>query len=72
MTDLKKYMFLITITKMDLKMTRKNDPRAEIFENEKDLISAAFKVLKSYPIILTFNGDDFDLPYLYTRSQDSE
>ncbi|MDQ3888005.1 MAG: type B DNA-directed DNA polymerase, partial [Thermoproteota archaeon] len=25
----------------------------------------------AYPIIVTFNGDDFDLPYLYARSQDS-
>lgn len=43
---------------------------AMIFENEKDLISEAFKIIDSYPIILTFNGDDFDLPYLYARAQD--
>ena len=44
---------------------------AEIIETEKDLILAAFKDIRNYPIILTFNGDDFDLPYLYMRSQDT-
>ena len=66
----------VYVLNYDYQNGSKNDkkkmiPEAEIFENEKDLICAAFKVLKSYPIILTFNGDDFDLPYLYTRSQDS-
>jgi DNA polymerase I len=28
-------------------------------------------IMNQYPIVLTFNGDDFDLPYLYARSQDS-
>jgi DNA polymerase I len=28
-------------------------------------------IINAYPIIITFNGDDFDLPYLYARSQDS-
>ena len=23
-----------------------------------------------YPVVLTYNGDDFDMPYLYARSQD--
>jgi len=44
---------------------------AEVVKTEKELILAAFKDIKNYPIILTFNGDDFDLPYLYMRSQDS-
>ncbi|MGI0028257.1 MAG: DNA polymerase domain-containing protein, partial [Nitrososphaera sp.] len=29
-----------------------------------------FDVIGRYPILITFNGDDFDLPYLYARSQD--
>ena len=44
---------------------------AEIVETEKKLILAAFQDIKKYPIILTFNGDDFDLPYLYMRAQDT-
>jgi DNA polymerase, archaea type len=46
-------------------------PEAEVVKTEKELILAAFKDIKNYPIILTFNGDDFDLPYLYMRSQDT-
>ncbi len=43
---------------------------AEICKTEKELLEKAFQIINTYPIILTFNGDDFDLPYLYTRSQD--
>jgi DNA polymerase, archaea type len=43
---------------------------AEIFYTEKELLQKTFKIINSYPIILTYNGDDFDLPYLYARSQD--
>ena len=46
-------------------------PEAEVIETEKELILAAFKDIKNYPITLTFNGDDFDFPYLYMRSQDT-
>ena len=43
---------------------------AEIYPTEKELLEEAFKIIASYPIIITYNGDDFDLPYLYARSQD--
>jgi DNA polymerase, archaea type len=46
-------------------------PEAEPCATEKELIEKAFMVINAYPIIVTFNGDDFDLPYLYARSQDS-
>ena len=45
-------------------------PEAEPCATEKELIEKAFAIIKEYPIILTFNGDDFDLPYLYARSLD--
>jgi DNA polymerase I len=45
-------------------------PEAESCATEKELIEKAFAIIKEYPIILTFNGDDFDLPYLYARSLD--
>jgi DNA polymerase I len=44
---------------------------AEPCATEKELIEKAFMIINAYPIIITFNGDDFDLPYLYARSQDS-
>lgn len=44
---------------------------AEVCMSEKELLEKAFATINSYPIIITFNGDDFDLPYLYARSQDA-
>jgi DNA polymerase I len=46
-------------------------PEAELCKTEKELLEKAFMIMNQYPIVLTFNGDDFDLPYLYARSQDS-
>jgi DNA polymerase I len=45
-----------------------SDIRIEIFNNERDLIRSLLLKMFNYPIILTFNGDDFDLPYLYHRA----
>ncbi len=45
-------------------------PEAELCKTEKELMEKAFRIINEYPIIITFNGDDFDLPYLYARSQD--
>ena len=46
------------------------DQNMELCETEKEMMIKVFEVLKNYPIVLTYNGDDFDLPYLYARSQD--
>ena len=35
---------------------------------EAQMIRDAFDIMSSYPFVLTFNGDDFDLPYLYNRA----
>ncbi len=43
---------------------------AEICKTEKALLKRAFEIIDSYPIVVTYNGDDFDLPYLYARSLD--
>src|ERR687891_519976 len=45
-------------------------PEAQMFRTEKELLQETFKLMNSYPIIITYNGDDFDLPYLYARAQD--
>jgi DNA polymerase I len=42
----------------------------EICKTEIELIQKAFKIIWMYPIVVTFNGDDFDLPYLSARAQD--
>lgn len=59
---------------LDQKKTQYNlpfIPEAEICNTEKELLQKAFRIIDSYPIIITYNGDDFDLPYLYARSQDA-
>ncbi len=38
-------------------------------DKEKEMISDAFALIKSYPFVLTYNGDEFDMPYLYNRAQ---
>jgi len=39
------------------------------YESERDLVTEVFRVLDEYPIVLTFNGDDFDMKYLRKRAQ---
>jgi DNA polymerase I len=41
----------------------------EYFDNEISLIKEVFKYLLEYPIVLTFNGDNFDLHYIWRRAQ---
>jgi DNA polymerase I len=46
-----------------------NDYSLHVFEDERELIRAAFKKILEYPVLITFNGDDFDLRYLYNRAK---
>lgn len=39
------------------------------YDKEKQMLEYAFSIMGKYPLILTFNGDQFDLPYLYNRAQ---
>jgi DNA polymerase I len=39
------------------------------FDTEDKLIRAVFDALWTYPFVITFNGDDFDLRYLFHRAQ---
>jgi len=38
-----------------------------LFEDERTMLEEAFSIMGSYPLVATFNGDDFDLPYLKNR-----
>ena len=44
--------------------------KVEFYEPDREaqMIRDAFEIMESYPFILTYNGDDFDLPYLYNRA----
>ena len=39
------------------------------YTGERELIEETFRMLDEYPIVLTFNGDNFDLRYLRRRAQ---
>ncbi|NIP62921.1 MAG: DNA-directed DNA polymerase I [Nitrosopumilaceae archaeon] len=38
-------------------------------DKEKDMIQDAFSLMQEYPFVITFNGDEFDMPYLYNRAE---
>ncbi len=70
--DLKR---LYILNRNDIELGTKNLP-AEVeiflFENESDLLVSLFTDMLDYPFVATFNGDDFDLNYLYHRALKTE
>ena len=38
------------------------------FDDEKEMVKEIFNIINQYPIVVTFNGDNFDLRYLYHRA----
>lgn len=43
--------------------------RFQLFEREEDLLRAVLSKIMDYPVVVTFNGDDFDLRYLRHRAE---
>lgn len=39
-----------------------------LYDSEKKMLEDSFELIDSYPLILTYNGDMFDMPYLYNRA----
>ncbi len=39
------------------------------YDSEKDMIRDALRVMESFPFVLTYNGDEFDMPFLYNRAK---
>jgi DNA polymerase I len=44
------------------------DVHVTYFHEEDELILELLKILFDYPVVLTFNGDNFDLRYIYNRA----
>jgi len=44
------------------------DGEFKIIANERELLLETFRILEGYPIIISFNGDNFDLKYIYNRA----
>lgn len=47
---------------------REKDYEVKFYDSEKKMLEDSFKLIESYPMILTYNGDMFDMPYLYHRA----
>lgn len=45
-----------------------DDTEIKYFASEKKLLIETFRLMWEYPILITFNGDNFDLNYLYHRA----
>lgn len=48
-----------------------SDVKVQFYDEnkEKEMILDAFKKISEYPFVISYNGDDFDMPYLYNRAQ---
>jgi len=69
-SDRKKQLFILRRDGVD-KGNKKlpSDAVVTYFDSEKVLLEKLFEAIHEYPFVLTFNGDDFDLPYLYNRAR---
>jgi DNA polymerase I len=68
---LKKILLLAREYKHDFDYMMEDYPveaEVEVFDSEKDMLLEAFRIMGSYPVVLTYNGDNFDLQYLYVRA----
>jgi DNA polymerase I len=46
-----------------------SDAKLVFFKSEKELLIETFRLIWDYPVLLTFNGDNFDLNYIYHRAE---
>ncbi|MFP3951772.1 MAG: DNA-directed DNA polymerase I [Candidatus Bathyarchaeia archaeon] len=46
-----------------------DDTKVVVVEDERELIRETFESLDDYPVVLTFNGDDFDFRFLHNRAR---
>ncbi|MFX1466109.1 MAG: DNA-directed DNA polymerase I, partial [Promethearchaeota archaeon] len=69
-SDGEKRMLLLERKDVEIGDAKENleDVSIEYFSKEKELFQKIFQIFKEYPVILTYNGDKFDMPYLYYRA----
>jgi len=46
-----------------------SDAQVIFFKSEKTLLLETFRLMWKYPVIITFNGDNFDLNYMFHRAE---
>jgi len=69
---LKKVLVLIRenmkLSDDQIKMLKDGEYEVEFYDSEKAMIMELMRIIRQYPILLTYNGDNFDLAYLYNRA----
>lgn len=66
---IKRVLLLRRLNVQEGSATLPSDVGVEYYDDEAKLITEIFKALLDYPVVLSFNGDDFDLRYLYHRAE---
>jgi DNA polymerase I len=67
--DSKKLVLVLKRDDVNLGSTKLPDGlEVKTFNTEVDLLTEFFNILPDYPVLLTFNGDDFDVPYIFFRA----
>lgn len=66
-SDGKRGVYLLK-RKEEIKEITIKDAEITFFEDEKELLKKTFELIREYPLVITFNGDHFDMPYLYNRA----
>lgn len=46
-----------------------DDANLYFFNSEKELLTESFRIIWEYPVLITFNGDNFDLNYMFHRAE---
>jgi DNA polymerase I len=71
-TDGLKLVYMLEREEYSIKELHKDfpsDAQIVLFKSEKNLMIETFRLIWKYPIIITFNGDNFDLNYLFHRAE---
>lgn len=67
-TDGRKICWVLNREEVNQELEDTNGVILRKFDNERELLMDFFIVLNNYPISISFNGDNFDAPYLYNRA----
>ncbi|MFX0070529.1 MAG: DNA-directed DNA polymerase I [Candidatus Hermodarchaeota archaeon] len=49
-----------------------SDAKILFFKSEKELLIETFRLMWEYPVVITFNGDNFDLNYIFHRARNKK
>ena len=64
-----KRVILLNETGEEVDLPEIDGAEVAFYVDERELVEEVFRVLDEYPVVLTFNGDNFDLRYLKNRAQ---